>query len=254
VSSTNWHLPDSVGRQLSEDQLAILQSIIWAYDQHRGYRHPIWDWIGEGTFDLHAIQVFASLYYAHVRQFRKYLAGAITVSDQEELQSSLADILAEEYGRKFNRAAGANGPSHPELYRRFMRSIDVDPDDWEAVRPIAGIEHFNTVHFDMFRNGEEIEIAGAVIFGMESTTPYRHTKVDEGLRQFSRNAKRAVDGLFFSRHVEVDPRHGQSLLNSVHFWLNEPDAVRRLIDGTVRSLDAREVFLDDLQAHLTSAL
>jgi pyrroloquinoline-quinone synthase len=243
---TNWHLPDERGGQLTETELGVLNELLDSFAEHPGFHHEIWDWLAEGTYDLGQLQTFASLYYAHVRHFRKYLAGAITVSTIEATQVALADIVAEEYGCRYNVELQANGPSHPELYRRFMRSVGVQPEDWESVAPIAGIEHFRQVHYTMFQNGEQLPMLGAVMFGMESSTPFRHHRVTTGLEVFAAENNMNIDHTFFSRHVEVDPRHGQSLLMTVRTWLDSPVSVELLREGAIRSFDARKVFLDEV--------
>jgi pyrroloquinoline quinone (PQQ) biosynthesis protein C len=250
VVKTNWHLPNSLGQALTPNQLESVSRIEESFADHGGFRHPLWDWLATGSFELPALQQFAALYYAHVNEFRKYLAGAITVSTIEPLQAALAEVLAEEYGRRFDPLKGMAGPSHPDLYRHFMQSIGIDPADWDSVPPINGIVHYKTTLFEMFRNDEEVAITGAVIFGMESTTPYRHERVSIGLQIFGRDHGIDVDHFFFSRHVEDDPRHGQSLLMPIRSWLDDRDRVEGLTAGALRAFDARKVFLDDLQSHL----
>jgi len=243
---TNWHLPDDTGNQLSEAELTILERLLATFAEHPGYRHPIWDWLAGSSYSLEELQTFAGLYYAHVQLFRKYLAGAITVSSIEATQATLADILSEEYGCRYDVTLQEYGPSHPELYRRFMRSISVEPSQWETVAPIDGIEHFRSVHYALFQGGEEVETMGAVIFGMESSTPYRHERVATGLAKFAADHDVEINHTFFSRHVEVDPRHGQSILMTLRHWLDDADKVERLRQGAFRSFDARKVFLDQV--------
>ena len=243
---TNWHLPDERGDQLTDAELAVLNGLLDSFAEHPGFHHRIWDWLAEGTYSLKQLQTFSSLYYAHVQLFRKYLAGAITVSIIEATQAALADIVAEEYGCRYDVELQAYGPSHPELYRRFMRSVGVQPEEWESVAPIAGIEHFRQVHYAMFQSGEELPMLGAVMFGMESSTPYRHHRVATGLEIFAAEHNLDVDHTFFSRHVEVDPRHGQSVLMTVRTWLDSPASVDLLRQGAIRSFDARTVFLDEV--------
>jgi len=244
--TTNWHLPDINGEQLTERELLALTRITESFSEHPGYRHRLWDWLASADYELVALQTFAELYYGHVRQFRKYLAGAITVSSNELVQASLAEILAEEYGRRYDPLLGTYGPSHPDLYRRFMRSIDLVPEDFDCSPPIPSIRAYYDVHYNMFQGGREIETMGAVIFAMESTTPYRHEKVTSGLSKFAPKCDLVIDDTFFSRHVEIDPRHGQSLLMPARAWLDDPIAITALMKGAELSFDARAKFLDEI--------
>merc|ERR1712137_1056699 len=97
--------------------------------------------MAEGNFTLEQLQVFAKAYWHHVKVFRLYLAGAMTaVTEEESLQITLTSILADEYGL-FPQDGAASDPtfqsgvavpplSHPSLFRKFMRSLGLQDDDW----------------------------------------------------------------------------------------------------------------------------
>ncbi len=248
--ATNWHLPDANNDQLTDSQLDAVRSIEKAVESHVGLKHPLWEWIATGSFDLDQLRAFAGMYYGHVRQFRKYLAGAITVSSVEPLQEALAEILAEEYGRRFDPKLGDFGPSHPELYRRFMRSIGMNPEDWHDELPIPGIRYYHSVIYDLFRGDRELEVMGAIIFGMEASTPYRHERVTAGIEKFCETSDLEIDHTFFNRHVEIDPRHGQSIIMPIREWLDDPGKVAALTRGAITCFEARAFFLDDLQRRI----
>ena len=60
-----------------------------------------------------------------------------------------------------------------------------------------------------------------------------------------------IDDTFFSRHVEVDPRHGQSLIMPIRDWLANEELVKLIVEGACQSLDARKAFLDDIMTQVT---
>ena len=247
---TNWHLPDQDGESLTKAELAGVTSIEVGYVDAPGYRHPLWDFLESAEYDLATLQAFSILYYGHVRNFRRYLAGAITVATDERLQGNLAEILAEEYGRHFNVETQDYGPSHPHLYRQFMRSLGITEAAWTEAPTSDGARYMRDTHFALFRNDLEVEMLGAVIFGMEATTPYRHAKVATGLSIIAGREDLNIDDTFFSRHVEIDPRHGQSLILPIHDWLIETDLVAGLTRGALISFEARCAFLDEVLAEL----
>jgi pyrroloquinoline quinone (PQQ) biosynthesis protein C len=98
----------------------------------------------------------------------------------------------------------------------------------------------------MFQGGNEVETMGAIIFGMEGSTPYRHERVASGLDKYATANGIDIDHAFFSRHVEIDPRHGQSILMTIRDWLSDPVKVNLLSQGAIRSFDARKIFLDQV--------
>lgn len=230
------------------DNAGLILEVKASYAAHPGYRHPFWQWISDGAFDLEALQRFALIYYEHVKVFRLYLAGAMTIMPTELLQVTLARILTDEFWLA-TQATGQPASSHPELYRDFMRSIGLTAKDWNDSHMIAGIRNFQDTHYALFRGGLVDETLGAIVFGCEMSTPYRHSRVSSGLKSFSTTSGREVDQRFFSEHVEIDPAHSEALIDAL-LEVNPPVSLERLIYGARISFDARKMFLDDLALHL----
>merc|ERR1712039_53858 len=109
-----------------------------------------------------------------------------------------------------------------------MRSLGLSEKDWLDNNPILpGVEAYREAHYALFRDDDcGIEMMGAVIFGMERTTPYRHQKVVEGLKKFSARTGLVVNDEFFAMHVEVDDGHNWSLITAVQHWFRSVEKVR----------------------------
>lgn len=221
----------------------VLSQIRSSYEHHPGFRHWFWDWFAEADLDQELVNEFALAYYQHVLRFRLYVAGALTIAPSESLQVAFAEILADEYGVHLANHPPAD--SHPEMFRSFMRSLGLSESEWEARTPLNGIAHFFDVHFALFRGGLVSEGLGAVIFGMESTTPHRHGRVLQGLENYqAAHPDTTIDATFFSSHVSIDEHHSDLLYRNAMPWmLRDPEGFAR---GARYSFDAREVFLDDL--------
>ena len=233
----------------SEDHL--VKTIEESYSFHPGYKHVFWDWIALGKFDLPTLQKFALLYYEHVKVFRLYLAGAMTIMPSEGLQIMLAKIIADEFGLPSNKPSQSNLDSHPELFRKFMFSIGLTEKDWVISHPSIGINYFKDVHYALFRGGLVDETLGAITFGCEKTTPHRHSKVVTGLKKFVQSTGVQVDYTFFSEHEEIDPHHSGGMIRAIS-KLSENNVVslERMSMGARISFDARKIFLDDLGVNL----
>lgn len=228
----------------------IISRVEESYASHPGYRHKFWDWFAAGGFDLPLLQKFALLYYEHVKIFRLYLAGAMTVMPSEDLQIALAEIIGDEFGIAAHEPSEP-AASHPELFRQFMRSIGLTENEWEGNRPIRGIKHFRDVHYALFRGELVDETLGAITFGCERTTPFRHGKVVSGVRKFMQSQSIPVNVTFFSAHQEIDPHHSGSLIAAMsRLSKNGSLSIERVIAGARMSFDARKVFLDDLAKSL----
>jgi hypothetical protein len=161
-------------------------------------------------------------------------------------------ILADEFGVRLHGEPDVDG--HPALFRRFMASLGLTEKDWEAVSTgknlLPGVAHYKKVHYSLFQGGLSEEMVGAIIFGMERTTPHRHSAVLDGLNTFSQRTGHKVDVQFFSEHVAVDDYHHISLIKPLESWFRDPTKVRRMKEGAVRSFDARREFLDNLAAEM----
>jgi pyrroloquinoline-quinone synthase len=178
-----------------------------------------------------------------VRRFRLYVAGALTIAPSEELQTVLAENLADEYGIPL--AGQPPQDSHPEMFRRFMRSMGLDETVWDAYEPIEGIKRFQQIHFAMFRGGLVSEMLGAVVFGMESTTPYRHGMVLKGVGKYCERTGETFDTTYFEAHVTGDEEHTVELLEAAEPFIEaDPEGIMR---GARLSFDARKLFLDSLR-------
>merc|ERR1712216_999904 len=106
-----------------------------------------------------------------------------------------------------------------------------DEDTKPNVHQLDGIAHYKRVHFGLFRGDLPEETVGAIIFGMERTTPHRHGKVLEGLKKFSERTGHQVDWQFFSEHCEVDEYHNTALIAAIEPWFSDPAKVKRMDQG-----------------------
>lgn len=226
----------------------VLSQIRASYDDHPGFRHEFWDWFAEADLGHEDFRRFALAYYQHVLRFRLYVAGALTVAPSEPLQVALSEILADEYGVHISGRPAAD--SHPEMFRNFMRSLGLTEEDWEGNTPLYGIQRFFDMHFALFRGALVGESIGAVAFGMESTTPYRHGRVVDAIRRYEAKTGTKLDDTFFASHIEVDEHHSNILFETAApIFIEDQDSVER---GARLSFDARQIFLDDLLKHMKS--
>lgn len=238
--------------KLADDVVPVIRELEGAYDAHPGFRHFLWKHMASAELSLDFLQRFALYYYEHVRVFRLYLAGAMTVVPNEAFQVVLSEVLADEFGVRLHGEPDVDG--HPALFRRFMSSLGLTEAEWEPVSTgknlLEGVRHYKRVHYSMFRGGLAEEMVGAVVFGMERTTPVRHSSVLKGITAFTSRTKHKVDSQFFGEHVAVDEYHNTAIIKPLEHWFRDPVKVRRIREGALRSFDARREFLDDLAATL----
>ena len=98
--------------------------------------HPFLLEFSKGNLTLEQVQIFALQHYQLVRIFTTYLENLILRFDNEQICDALGQILDDEYAHpKFVEN------SHPALYRRFMRSLNLSEKDWELTQRFDEIQH-----------------------------------------------------------------------------------------------------------------
>jgi hypothetical protein len=77
---------------LEADVSAVLNGLDADLQDHPGFKHFIWKHIASSSMDLAFWRKFSLHYYEHVRVFRLYLAGAMTVVPIEDFQIILSEV------------------------------------------------------------------------------------------------------------------------------------------------------------------
>lgn len=206
---------------------------------HPALRHPFLERFGDGEANEEGVRVFAIQYYRHVRVSRLYLAALISnCRDDEELQLALAGILFDEYGHL------NPDETHPALYRRFLRALEIGEKEWEAPRTLPEIELYIDAHYALCRNPEVRLGLGALGPASEWPVPPIYVRLTEGLKKSAGLADEALE--IFTSHVTMDVEHARIMMEAVAPYAGDEEGQRRVREGAMRSLDARSVMLDGL--------
>jgi pyrroloquinoline-quinone synthase len=206
---------------------------------HPALRHPFLERFGDGEANEEGVRVFAIQYYRHVRVSRLYLAALISnCRDDEELQLALAGILFDEYGHL------NPDETHPALYRRFLRALEIGEKEWEAPRTLPEIELYIDAHYALCRNPEVRLGLGALGPASEWPVPPIYVRLTEGLKKSAGLADEALE--IFTSHVTMDVEHARIMMEAVAPYARDEEGQGRVREGAMRSLDARSVMLDGL--------
>ncbi len=206
---------------------------------HPALRHPFLERFGEGDASEEGVRAFAIQYYRHVRVSRLYLAALISnCRDDEGLQLALAGILFDEYGHL------NPGETHPALYRRFLRALNITEDEWEAPRTLPEIELYIEGHYALCRHPDIRLGLGALGPASEWPVPPIYVRLTEGLKKSAGLPDEALE--IFTSHVTMDVEHARIMMDAVTPYAEDEEGQGRVRQGAVRSLDARSVMLDGL--------
>jgi pyrroloquinoline-quinone synthase len=206
---------------------------------HPALVHPFLERFGEGDASEEGVRTFAIQYYRHVRVSRLYLAALISgCREDERLQLALAGILFDEYGHLDPEE------THPALYRRFLKALNITKEEWEAPRTLPEIELYIEAHYALCRHPDIRLGLGALGPASEWPVPPIYVRLAEGLKRSAGLPDEALE--IFTSHVTMDVEHARIMMEAVAPYAGDEEGQERVREGAMRSLDARSVMLDGL--------
>lgn len=223
--------------------------------------HPLLVALSQGAFhDLPgALRRFLREYYIYSRGFTRYLGAVMSALHSPEHRAALAGNAAEEAGvldahhEAELRAAridpeDARAP-HPELFRRFLRAVDMDPEALLVDPPHLATQVFCETLHDICRGGEQAQAVGAIGLGTEGIVRPMYGRMLRAIeRAWPSLAPR--ERVFFELHAAVDDDHARVLRDIAVSLARSPSGGRQLALGTLKSLHARAMFFDHMLAFL----
>jgi len=178
---------------------------------------------------------FALAYYPHILRTRLYQANALGIAEDERVQFVLAMILYDEYGN------GRPEATHPEVYRRLLRALDVD----ETLIASGGtlipeLELYVSHMTRLTQSGDWLAAAAAVGIASEWPIPYLYTELLKGLRTIAGITEADLE--LFSSHVGLDEEHSAMMREALARHAETEAGQARIREGVRLNLDARLVF------------
>jgi pyrroloquinoline-quinone synthase len=206
---------------------------------HPALVHPFLERFGEGDASEEGVRTFAIQYYRHVRVSRLYLAALISsCREDERIQLALAEILFDEYGHL------NPDETHPALYRRFLKALNITEEEWKAPRTLPEIQLYIEAHYALCRHPDIRLGLGALGPASEWPVPPIYVRLTEGLKRSAGLPDEALE--IFTSHVTMDVTHARIMMDAVAPYAEDEEGQGRVREGAMRSLDARSVMLDGL--------
>jgi len=220
--------------------------------EHKAINHPYLLALENGEFrdTKVALKDFAVQYSGYTEWFPKYLTAAISKMNNAEHRSHLIDNLSEESGQldkdelKFLGEIGiktewVNGIPHPELFKRFCQSIDIESDNSIDIN----VEIWRELFLNVMYNGTAAEAIGAIGLGTESVVKHIYKFFTNAIQRHT--DLRREDYVFFELHSEIDDEHGKIMIQIAEDFLNESlNNYNELRKGMLKALNLRVLFWD----------
>lgn len=251
ASLKGTHAPETI-RLLEELEAEALR--------HEAVHHPYLQALSEGALPdpRRALQEFARAYEGYSAWF-PHLLSAVEARLPEELRSVLDENKAEEAGRydeetlRELEAAGlrrewVDGIPHPELFRRFLEGIGVEPD--AVIDPASPVARWREKLLHLLETDHPAAAVGALGLGTELVVSRMYATVLRGVDRFG--GIRPEDRSFLVLHALVDDAHAASLLELAARFALDGEGRAALARGMRAALDLRAAFWDELHQHATT--
>ena len=192
----------------------------------------------QDVFESERAKKFAQLYYPHILRTRLYQASTLGITPDENLQFVLAEILYDEYGN------GDNQLSHMELYRNFMRGLNLTIHSEESYPIIPELHQYISVMQNLTRNGDWVSAIAAVGVASEWPIPKYYKILLDGFRKIPGIQDESLE--LFIGHIELDLEHSRLIEDAIKPYLESEDNQRKFSEGIAMNMNARRKFHEGL--------
>ncbi len=219
--------------------------------RHRAVRHPYLTALGSDLLPdpRWAMADFARHYAGYSRQFPRFVLTVAARLDRTRHRTVLVDNLGEESGRYGPDELATlerhgldrrwfDGVPHPELFRRFARSVGAPV---EAGAEALQVRCWYEMLLAVLRDGPPAEAVGALGLGTESIVPSIYRPFVLALDRLDVPKASSV---FFPLHTLVDDHHQQALLTIAADLATTAEGFAGLESGMLKALQLRSVFWD----------
>jgi len=225
--------------------------------------HPLLITLAAGELaDLRAaITLFLREYYAYSRSFTRHLSAVSASLEEPAHRAALVPNAAEESGAVDEdhldvlAEAGltvddVNAP-HPELFRRFLVAIGLDPRALAAHRPdVATSAWIETFHATC--REDQAQGIGALGIATEGIVRGMYARLMTAIA-LAWPSLTARETAFFRLHAAVDDDHAAVLRDIAIDLAGTVEGRRRMTIGVVKALSARASFFDEMLLLLRNA-
>ncbi|MCH9688558.1 MAG: iron-containing redox enzyme family protein [Deltaproteobacteria bacterium] len=213
--------------------------------EHPLWSHPFLVRCRQRELGMAEVRALSVQMYKFSREFCRYLAAVLLVCPDQEAQLVVADNLWDELGE------GRASHSHPELFRVFTRSLEIDDATLEATPAEPETLALIGTYLGMAETRGFQAAVGAICYASEGIVGSLYRQLQEGIEACAALPREAL--LFFELHVEVDDGHKARLEALLRGHMRTPEDSRVVVTAVTEALNARYRFLDGVTRLAASA-
>jgi len=208
-------------------------------EHHPLWKHSFLERSRAGELTLLEVRVLAVQMYKFSQAFNRILASIMACCPDEGAQMVILENLMDEMGQ------GNLAHTHPELFRRFTRTLGIDDGTLMITPPEPETQAMIDTYLSLPHRYGYLAALGAVCFASEGIVNSLYTQIRQGIVGSSPFSQEAL--IFFEVHIDLDDDHAahlEALIKPRLKTVEESIYVHRAIK---KAMDARVQFFNGVQ-------
>ncbi|MGH1396556.1 MAG: TenA family transcriptional regulator [Trichormus sp.] len=196
-----------------------------------------------GNLSLQDVQILAVQMYKFSKEFNRILASILSCCQNEMAQLVILENLFDEMGQ------GDINQAHPELFRRFTRTLAIDDQTLAALPATAETLALIETYLRIPHQYGYLAALGAVCYASEGIVSSLYTQLYNGILGASPLPKESL--IFFEVHINVDDSHAAKLASVIEPHLTHSEEDIKIKLAIVEAMDARVQFFNGIERQIS---
>jgi pyrroloquinoline-quinone synthase len=181
--------------------------------------------------------------YKFSKEFNRILASILSCCQDEAAQLVILENLFDEMGQ------GDINQAHPELFRRFTRTLGIDDETLAALPTAPETLALVETYLRIPHQYGYLAALGAVCYASEGIVSSLYTQLYNGIVGAAPVPKESL--IFFEVHIDVDDSHAAKLAAVIEPRLNHSEEDIKIKLAIVEAMDARVQFFNGIQRQIS---
>lgn len=215
--------------------MGFLEDMLELVHKHGAINNAYLDRFSKGEISDEELKIFAVEFYQFSRHFPAIQAMLLINTPDEEEASEHTKILTSELGD------GDPSKRHELLFRRFLRSIGIEPKEVMFKPMLPTTKAFIDGMFRLFSEKDHFVALGAS-FGLENMAIRMWDQLIPGLKKVKQRSFPNMDLEYFTFHRELEETHEEATGSALRIHEDNPSIRESFKKGAKEVLDLLEGF------------
>lgn len=224
--------------------MTVLASDSTVTFRHLTATHPLWNHpflvkCRRGQLTLTEVRCLAVGMYQFSKEFNRILAGILSCCADTGAQQVILENLYDEMGQ------GEPNHSHPALFRRFTRELDIDDDTLEHLPLSPETQGLIATYLNLPHQYGYLAALGAVCFASEGLVSTLYPQLQNGIIGTTSFPPDSL--IFFELHIDLDGAHAAKLEALLEPQIQTIEETKRIQRAIGAAMNARVRFFDGIE-------